>query len=102
MSKTARVIIILIVCSLIFPSCGKALQRACEYINQIIQSPEFAEAIDAIVAAIFSACVKMYDAFVAWAERTFATPISPISHPAKHLMYILPSRSFTCILGFLS
>lgn len=78
MSKTARVIIILIVCSLIFPSCGKALQRACEYINQIVQSPEFAETVDAIVAAIFSACVKMYDAFVAWAERTFATPISPI------------------------
>lgn len=64
-SKAARVIIILIVCSLIFPSCGKTLQRACEYINQIVQPPEFAETVDAIVAAIFSACVKMYDAFVA-------------------------------------
>lgn len=78
MSKATRVIIILIVCSLIFPSCGKALQRAFEYINQIVQSPEFAETVDAIVAAIFSACVKLYDAFATWAERTFTTPISPI------------------------
>ena len=78
MNKAARVILILIVCSLIFPSCGKALQRAFEYINQIVQSPEFASTVDAIVATISSACVKLYDAFVAWAERTFATPISPI------------------------
>lgn len=76
MNKMIRFAIIVIVCTMIFPSCGKVIRVLFSYLNDLVQSPEFVKFIDTNAKIISDTCMTLFHAAISFLDTLFSSKIN--------------------------